>query len=204
MRNRLSFRFVMAIAVTILGACATTEVTAVWRDESYQNKPHRVLAYAVLKKPINRRIVEDEFVRHFTSLGIDAVPGYAVFPGNELVEKEVLEEMLKTRSFDLLLLMQPTDTRTEKVEVPGIVTYQAVPCRTWPGYYRMGYTAVYTPGYTVEDRYVMAETNLFDVASDKLIWTASSETRIEGKVQKLIKAYVAAIIDAMLDQKVVP
>jgi hypothetical protein len=67
----------------------------------------------------------------------------------------------------------------------------------------MGYTAVYTPGYTVEERYVMAETNLYDVATENLIWTAASETKIDGKVEKLIKTYVAVIIDAMRKQKVV-
>jgi hypothetical protein len=197
----------------MLAACATTEVTAVWKDESYQGGPRKVLVYAVLKKPINRRIVEGEFISHFRSRGIDAVPGYAVFPGNELVKEEVLEEKLKAQGFDSLLLMQPTEARKEQVQVPGMVTYQptyptiyqpAPYYRTWPGYYSMGYTAVYTPSYTVEDRYVMAETNLYDVATEKLIWTAASETKIEGKVQKLIKTYVAVIMDAMRKEKVVP
>jgi hypothetical protein len=205
MRNGSAYRFFLVVAITILAACATTEVTAVWKDESYRVRPHKVLIYAVLKKPINRRIVEDEFVRHFRSRGIDAIPGYAVFPDNELVEKEVLEEMLKAQGFDSLLLMQPTETRTEQVEVPGMVTYHPAPSyRTWPGSYHMGYMAVYTPGYTFEDRYVLAETNLFDVATEKLIWTAASETKIEGRVQKLIKTYVDVIMDAMRDQKIVP
>jgi hypothetical protein len=49
----------------------------------------------------------------------------------------------------------------------------------------------------------MAETNLYDVATENLIWTAASETKIDGKVEKLIKTYVAVIIDAMRKQKVV-
>jgi hypothetical protein len=204
MRSRSEYRLFLVVAITMLAACATTEVTAVWTDESYQGRPRKVLAYAVLKRPINRRIVEDEFVSHFRSRGIDAVPGYAVFPGNDLVKEEVLEEKLKAQGFDSLLLMQPTGRRKEQVQVPGIVTYQPMyPIRyqpppyyrTWPGYYSKGYTVVYTPSYTVENRYVMAETNLYDVATEKLIWTAASETKIEGKVQ---------IMEAMRKQKVVP
>jgi hypothetical protein len=212
MKRMFEYRLFLVAAMTLLASCATTEVTAVWKDESYQGVPRRVLVYAILKQPVSRRIVEDEFVSHFRSLGIDAVPGYTVFPSKELVKEDVLAEKLKTQGFDSLLLMQPTGWRKEQVQVPGMITYQPICppmnrrapyCRTWPVYYNMGYTAVYTPGYTVEERYVMAETNLYDVATENLIWTAASETKIDGKVEKLIKTYVAVIIDAMRKQKVV-
>ena len=50
----------------------------------------------------------------------------------------------------------------------------------------------------------MAEANLYDVANGKLIWTASTETKVGEKIQKIIKNYVAVIMDAMRKQKVVP
>jgi hypothetical protein len=83
--------------------------------------------------------------------------------------------------------------------------YQPLPYHnTWPGYYNSGYTSVYTPGYTAEERYVMAQANLYDVATEKLIWTASTETRMGEPDQKMIKTYVAVIMEAMRKQKVVP
>jgi hypothetical protein len=204
---------VIIAAALMLLSCATTELTAVWRDQSYNGVPQKVLVYGVLKNPTNRRIIEDEFVGHLASRGVKAVAGYTVFPGEDLVKKEAMEEKLKAMGFDTLLLTQLTGTKTEQVQVPGTVTYQATSpgtyqplpyYNTWPNYYNSGYTAVYTPSYTAEEKYVMAEANLYDVATEKLIWTASTATRLGEPDQKMIKTYVAVIMEAMRKQKVVP
>jgi hypothetical protein len=218
MRKTFVYSLVLVMAAALFAACATTVVTAAWRDGSYQGKPSKVLVYAMLKNQTNRRIAEDEFVKYYTFRGIDAVPSYTVFPGDGLVKKEVLDEKLKTQGFDTLLLTQLTGTRIEQVQVPGTITtyqpmyppgYQPPPyVHTWPGYYNRyynsGYTAVYSPSYTAEEEYVMAEANLYDVATEKLIWTAATETKIGKKVEKTIKAYVAVIMEEMRKQMLVP
>jgi hypothetical protein len=50
----------------------------------------------------------------------------------------------------------------------------------------------------------MTETSLFDVSSEKLIWSAAGSTRTGTQDQKLIKDYVAMMVDAMRREKVVP
>jgi hypothetical protein len=213
MRTTFLYSLVLMMAAALFTACATTIVTAVWKDASYPGKPGKVFVYAVLKNQTNRRIAEDEFVNHFKSRGVDAVPSYKVLPGTGPVTKEVLDEQLKAQGFDTLLLTQLTGSKTEQVQVPGTViyqptyqgTYQPAPYyRTWPGYYNSGYTAVYSPSYTTEEEYVMAEANLYDVATEKLIWTAATETKIGGKNEKMIRTYVAVIMEEMRKQKLVP
>ena len=44
------------------------------------------------------------------------------------------------------------------------------------GYYYNSYAVVNTPDYLVEDQIYVIETNLYDVATEKLIWTGISET----------------------------
>lgn len=207
-----SLLFLIA-SVLLFTGCVATEVTSVWKDPAYQGSPKKILVYAVLKNQMHRRIIEDEFVGHFKYRGVNAVPGYEVLPGEELAKKEVLEEKLKSQGFDSLLLTQVTGTRKELVQVPGTATYQpmAAPMyhpapyyRTYPGYYNAGYTATYTPSYSVEDHYVMTETSLFDVASEKLIWSAAGVTKLGDKDQKMIKDYVAMMMDAIRKDKVVP
>jgi hypothetical protein len=201
------------MAIALFTACATTDVTAVWKDGTYQGKPSKVFIYAILTNQTNRRIVEDEFVNHFKYRGVDAVPSYMVLTGAEPATKEVLDEKLKAQGFDTLLLTQLTGSKKEQFQVPGTViyhpmyqgTYQpASYYRTWPGYYNSGYTAIYSPSYTTEEEYVMAEANLYDVATEKLIWTAATETKIGGKSEKMIKTYVGVIMEEMRKQKLVP
>ena len=208
----LALLFMLSVG-SLLSGCASTELTAVWKDPAYEGKPRKVLVYAVLKNQMRRRIFEDEFVGQFKVRGVTAVSGYTVFPGEELAKKETLEEKLKSLGFDTLLLTQITGTGKELVQVPGMATYQPIPgpmyypapapyYRTYPGYYHAGYTATYTPSYTVEDPYVLTETSLFDVASEKLIWSASASTRTATQDQKLIRDYVAMMVAAMHKDKV--
>jgi hypothetical protein len=207
------YLLLLLAAVILFTGCVATELTSVWKDPAYQGRPQKILVYAVLKSQMHRRIFEDEFVGHLKSRGVDAAPGYVVMPGDELVKKEVLEEKLKSLGFDTLLLTQVTGTRKELVQVAGMTTYQPMPgpmyqpapyYRSYPGYYNAGYTATYTPSYTVEDHYLMTETSLFDAATEKLIWSAAGVTRIGDKDQKLIKDYVAMMMNALRRDKVVP
>ncbi len=227
MKRLIAVLIVIVAGAALIASCATTKVTSVWKDESYQGRPHKVLVQAVLKKPVNRRIVEDEFVRSLRSSGIETVAAYNVLPGEELATKEALEQQLKAGGFDSLLLMRLTGTREEQHIVPGTVTQQSVnpvdpqfgnvpgyygggytavapPVGGWPGYYGYGYTAVYSPAYTVEDRYAVAETSLYDTHTQKLIWTATSETLLSGNSQEQIKAYVRVMMDSLRKNKVVP
>jgi len=213
MKGTAGYLLSLLAAMMLFTGCAATELTSAWKDPEYQGSPKKILVYTVLKNQLRRRIFEDEFVAHFKYRGVNAVPGYQVFPGEELAKKEVLEEKLKLQGFDTLLLTQITGTKKELVQVPGTVNYQPMPgsmypqasyYRSWPGYYNAGYMATYTPSYTAEDYYVMTETSLFDVASEKLIWSAAAVTRVGGKDQKLIKDYVATMMDAIRKDKMAP
>lgn len=210
MQRALSRHIVVLAAVALLASCATTEVTAFWKDESYGKQPQKVLVQAMLKKPTNRRIVEDEFVRHFQYRGIAAVPAYTVFPGEELATKEAIAEQLRAGGFDTLLLLRLVGEKEERRVVPGTVTHQpAYPPMApryggWGGYYGSGYTTVYSPSYSVMDQYAVAETSLYDVATEKLIWTATSETWVSEADQKLIKTYVNVMMDSLRKNKLVP
>jgi hypothetical protein len=72
--------------------------------------------------------------------------------------------------------MQRTYVPGQAYAVPGSYS-------RWGSYYGHAYS----PGYVVEDEYVYIETNLYDVATEKLIWSTQSETIILASDQALIK-----------------
>jgi len=204
MNTRRLFLMVLLCAASV-AACASTEIKAVWKDEAYRTQPKRVLVIAMFKNETVRRLVEDEFRNHLKYKGTDAAVGYEVFPGNELPAKETVAEQVKARGFDALLLTRLIDTRTETRTIPGSGAYApapyAVPMR---GYYGHGYSTVYSPGYQVEDRYATVESSLYDAATEKLVWIATSDTWLSEGDQKLAKTYVAIMMDSLRKQKIVP
>jgi hypothetical protein len=191
------------VVAALVASCSTSKVTFFFKDASYQKQPRKVLVMAVVKKPVLRRLVEDEFVRRFRDRGIEAVRGYAVFPGDELATKEALDKELTAGGFDALLLMRLVDPRNE---IPGAPGSPADPrFKGWPAYYGYCYAAAYSPNYTLEDKYALAETSLYDMATEKLIWIAASETWLGGQnAQIMIWDYVDAMMGSLQKYKVVP
>jgi len=205
MKRMAGYLLFLLVAVTLFTGCIATKVTSVWKDPAYQGSPKKVLVYAVLKTQMQRRVFEDEFVAHFKSRGVDAVPGYEVFSGEELVTKEVLTEKLTSLGFDSLLLTRVTGTRKELTQVPARTTYPSGGYGGgYRGYYSAGYTATYTSSYTVEDYYAMTETSLFDVATEKMFWSGAGDTWMRDSDQKMIKDYVAMMMEAIRKDKVIP
>jgi hypothetical protein len=204
MHSRWMLLMIMFCAANI-AACATTEVKAVWKDEAYRSQPKRVLVIAMFKSQTISRIVEDEFRNYLKYRGTDTATGYDIFPGNELPSKETFAEQVKAKGFDALLFTRLVGTRTETRTVPGATAYTptlyAVPMH---GYHGSGYGTVYSPAYQVEDRFATVESSLYDVATEKLIWTATSDTWLSEGDQKSARTYVEIMMESLRKQKLFP
>ena len=190
-----------------LGACATTEVTGVWRDGAYKAQPKRILVISLFKDQTARRMVEDEFKNHLTYRGAVVATGYEVFPGNTLPTRETLVEQVKAGGYEAVLLTRLVDTRTERRTVPsGPTAYRAAPHYGMPmgGYYGQGYATVYAPNYQVDDKFATVESNLYEAATEKLVWTATSDTWMAESNEKLIKTFVTMMMESLRKQKIVP
>ena len=186
------------LALLLLPSCATTQLTSVWRDEAYQVQPRKILVIGILKTPGNRRILEDEMVKQLKARGTDAVAGYTVLPEQIEANRETIAATMNEIGADAVLISRPVDKKSVTTYVPG------TPQMGYPGYaggWHSYYT--YSPGYVVQDEYAVAETNLYDLKTDKLIWTAVSETWINDKNEGLIRSFAKVIVDSLAGQKVI-
>lgn len=199
LRSSISFGMLIAMLIT---ACATTKLTLAWKDPMYQGQPRKIMVIGVAKKPVNKRIFEDEFVRQLKSRGTDAVASYTVMPDEKQGDHAVIAAKMKELGADAVLISRLVSKKTVHTYVPGSVNYPPPSYYdNWRDYYGYGSQFVYTPGYTAEDEYALMETNLYDAGNDKLIWSAASETEILGSDQNQIKSYIGVMVNAMAGQK---
>jgi hypothetical protein len=193
------------VSVSVIAACASTAITSVWRDPAYQGPPKKVLVVGILKNLTNRRVLEDEFVSQLTKRGVAAEAGYAAMPGDKLPDKDVVAATVSAKGFDSLLLVKLMGEKTERNYVAGSMAYSTGPhYGGWSGYYGSGYTAAYSPGYVVEDKFALAEASLYNAATEKIIWTAASETWIKSQDSSLLRGYVSEIMRSLRREKLVP
>ena len=188
------------LAAVLFTACSTINVKAAWKNPSYLAHPQKIMVIGLSKNPALRRIFEDEFVRQIKAHGADATASYMVLPDMDKSNQTAIAEKVKERGADTVLITRLVSTKTVQVYVPG--TAYVVPANygQWSNYYNYGYQTIYTPGYMAEEEYAVIETNMYDAASDALIWSAWSEAGITGSDQSLIKAYINTMVKTMVDQ----
>ncbi len=176
--------------VFLLTSCATTELTLVWKDQNFHGKVHKIVVVGAFRKPAIRNFFEDAFVKQLKAHGVEAVASYTFVPIADLKnQKEVMAKIRETGA-DAALVTRLVDKKTVERYVPGEVY-------TFPSYYYYWdpyFNYIYTPGYTVEEEYAYAETNIYETSDGKLIWSARSRTLLSGKDQDLIRSFVGIMV----------
>ena len=186
-------------AAAFLAACATTQITANWKDKSYGTHPEKIMVIGIAKKPENRRFIEDEFVRRIKARGTVAFSAYTVLPDEKQSDNAVIAEKMKESGADAVLIARLADKRTVYNYVPG-ADYPPFYC-SWGDYYTYSCREMYSPGYTEEDQYAVMETNLYDAGKSNLVWSASSNTEVLYSDQNFIKSYIETMVKTMVEQK---
>ena len=195
LRNPLVWLIPIAL---LLSACASTQLTSVWKDPSYQTRPAKILVIGMARSPLNRRLFEDEFVRQLEAHGTSAIASYTVLTDAQQGDQAVIAKKVAELGADAVLITRLVSKKVVQVYVPGTPYYPPPYYDTWPDYYVYGYRYMYTPGYIANDEYAVIETNLYDAKTDRLIWAATSETGINDSNKNLIKSYIKVMVNNMI------
>ena len=197
--ERLLFLFPVIIALFLVSACATTAKMNVWKDQTYEGPVKKVLVMGLSQKKGIQLFFENEFGRQLRERGSDAVAGNTILPYEQAMDKDFIVTKAKESGADTVLVARSLGREMQRTYVSG-------PAYGVPGYYyRWGsyYGNAYSPGYVVEDEYVYVETNLYDIATEKLIWSAQSQTIIIADDYELIRSLIKTMIDKLSSDKLV-
>ncbi|HET6365222.1 MAG: hypothetical protein ACM30F_03870 [Nitrospirota bacterium] len=171
--------WILAVAVSILlAACATTKFTSVWKDETYQGHPAKIMVIGVSNTPAIRKLFEDEFVKELKDHETGAIVSYTALPDQSLADKGAIITKAKEVGADTVLITKAVSRRTGTGGGP------------WEVY---------------QEEYVDTETSIYDVKSGELVWTASSETWVNENASEMsrIREFVKVIVKRLSEQKLV-
>jgi len=191
----------------ILAACASTRLQTSWVDpEAKGRKLGNVLVVGVARSAVLRRQFEDTFVRVLGERKVAALASYSRLPDPAAVNEAAVKPLVQAERITHLLVARVVDRKTVKTYVrPSTPVYSGPYPRyyppyyaSWPGYYGAGYAAATRPGYVFETDYVNLETNIYDAASGKLVWSGLTETALGNQVQEEIEEFIKVIGDALI------
>jgi hypothetical protein len=195
---------ILVLIAFLLTGCSQTKVTSAWVDPEYKGDGiNNVFVVGVSKDGGLRRLFEDEFVTLFKQRGVKATSSYRLVPDEKLRDEENLDRTVRESGSDTILMTRLIDVRKDTQYIPPDYVY-APPSHYyggWHGYYNRAYMV--SPGYTVEYETAVLETNLYDLKTDKLIWSARSDAPTDGKMGKHIKDFARSIINQLAEAKLI-
>jgi hypothetical protein len=175
---KLSFQFTAFIMMFIFMACTSTSTNffTLWKDETYQVRPQKILVISAFHNPATRWTFEDELVRALKNRGIDAVMSYTVMPDmpdSVLEDKGVIAAKAMEAGADTVLIDGPFGRTTDEFMDASGVTHL--------------------------DIHIKTQTEIFDMKSNRLIMSASAETWVRNGMPYtiLVQSYVKELVNKL-------
>ena len=189
----------LSVLAAATACLAPTTLTAVWRDPAATGvKFKKVLAAAQTADQARRRAIEAYLAKRIAN----ATPSYEILSGEEVRNTDQAKAKVAAAGFDGAVIVRFVGTTQETTYVPGTSSWGAAPYGSMYGYWGYGYGAVYDPGYMQTDTVVTLETNVYSVATEKLLWSSRSETISPSNIDNLMQSVVDATVKEMKKQKV--
>ena len=191
------FGYLVFFAFLII-SCAVTDITQEQVDDAYKGGPvSDILVIAITGNEHNRRSFEKKFVAQLKSVGVDAISSEAAIPmpGDLELKKETILNAVDQYGNDAVIITHLIGKEEEEVYTRG-----GSPHRGLYGFYRSRYSH---PGYSSTSTDIRLETNLFDVKTEKLIWSGRSKTMSRDATDQIINDVIKAVINNLQKNKLI-
>jgi hypothetical protein len=190
----MSFRsLVLAFLLPLCGACASTTWESTWRASDagpvdYTGK--RVATVFVSSEEGTRRAAEDALAAEVSSRGPVGVPSYTLLAAEDLQDEAALRAKLLDAGCEGALVMRITG---EEQRVRATDPHYS----SFSSYSDHGWGMAYAPAYVTTDTIVHAETLVYDLGQDKLLWAGTSRTFEPDRTQEFVVELAQAAAEEM-------
>jgi hypothetical protein len=153
-----------------------------------------------------KQTVETGMSQYLSTKGIASVKSIDVFPpdfhssGNDK-DKDAVLKTIRDKNCDGILTIALVNKETETHYVPGTGVYPAPGFGyygSFGAYWAYGYNSFYQPGYYENTKVYYIETNLYDAATEKLVWSAQSKTYDPSSLDDFLKGYEKAMAEQVV------
>jgi len=213
----------LLLSLLLFGCGSATKLNTSIAAPDVQPKSYQKLAVlAFLPARTNRAIIEDAVEKALLDQGIKGRVTYDMFPlagDKELIQKmnlnpeqvkEIVREKVTENNIDGLLTISLLDAKSVERYVEGsrlsigvpLYSIDPVYAYTYTDYYNYAFTTVSKPGYYVNSTTYFIESNLFDITTEKMIWTGQTTTKEPNSVDKEASAFSKIIVNDLLRKNV--
>ena len=166
------------------------------------------------KDESNKSIWENIMADQLQQNGVQATTSIKSFPDDTDITKEEILDFVRKNGIDGVLVTRLVNIVEEKAYYPPSGGYYS-PYSSGSPYYYGGsrysyynnfgsyYDSVYSPGRTATFTSVILETNLYDVATQDLVWSLSSDTFDPSSTNTLAESVGKKVVATMIKDSLI-
>ena len=194
--RKVLFPVAALFLLATLMSCSNTKITSSWMDSKKAGTTYKdILVIGIAEEEHNRRLFEEHFAEQLNAAGIESEVSYRILPEGTEINRDTVSTAIKGKDVDAVIV-----THLVKVEEETVYR-QNMDYRPTYGYYNGLYSYyphvhsyVTTPGYYTTHDVVILETNLYEVKSEELVWSAQSRSFAPESANEVINDLVKLVI----------
>ena len=199
----------LASSVFMLVSCTNTKISQSWVEPGIKKSYNDLLIIGIAESEQNRRAYESYFVEALREKGTEAEASYKLIKSSEKMERDTIVKAIEGLEIDGVIMTHMTAVDEETIYRPGM-GYSTMGYGGYGGYgggmygyYPHVNNYVHSPGYyTTHETYTL-ETNLYDVKTEELVWSARSRTFSPESVDEVIVDLTKLLIKDLSDKNLI-
>jgi hypothetical protein len=204
------FKSISIALLLIAVGCATTKITTSWKAKDAVPQKYNKIMVLGLIRTADRTIqekMENHMVGDLKNLGYNAVSSLQEYGPKafDKMDEEAALAKLKNSGVDAVITIVLLNKEREKSYVPGHIYYYSpygYYYNNFWGYRTALYHRIYEPGYYVVNTRYFWESNLYDMSTQKLIYSVQTQSFDPANSESLAHEYGQMIIKNMVQQNV--
>jgi hypothetical protein len=213
---------IFSASALLLSACVAnrTTIQASWADDAYSGPPlGRFAVVALFETRADSLAFERNASDYLTTRGVETLPAHEILTAEQTqtLDEAAVRDRLAATDVDGVLtfrLIAVDERREYQVPTPYLLNvppdvmsgdaqrwYYEPSSSYYSSYYwywRSSADVTGSPGYWIEQSFLVAETALFDNRDDRLLWTAKSATMDDAHFQRTSESIVRTVARELL------
>jgi len=195
--------------ILLLAGCSTSRITSTWKSEDIVSKKYNKIMVLGLIREADRSIqenMENHLAGDLQALGYNAVSSLKEYGPKafDKIDEDDAVNALKNSGIDAVLTIVLLDKAKERKYVPGNLYYSPYGYyynRFW-GYRVALYHRIYETGYYATDTRYFWESNLYDMATQKLIYSVQTQSFDPASSESMGHEYGQMIVKDMVKNNI--
>ncbi len=199
MQKRMYSVWCGLLVLGMVVACAPIKVLDVWEEDGYAGDLQNVMVIAVTKQGYIRRQLENNLAYELALRGVQAVPSNKSFPElSPELDRATAEAKIRQMGIDKVLVIRAiSQEEITNHQLGGL--FFAPTSVHYDGWY-----TYYTGSFQFRQRaydtdYFTVAATLYDLASERVVWTYLSRVRVSGSRQAAVNKYIPTVIEELED-----